>query len=165
MNWGAEVVAKRSSSREHQEPQTAAVACSSASDVAHARLQLLSCVVSTTTVKASLLPLSAGGWGLSVQDFPFFFQEQNVMRRNLACVCRCCGFSSWASCIFFWRLVLSYAGDNARKTPMKELFGVPKLKKDGTPGNVLVLPPIDEIQTRPDMRKEFIKYSAYDAQV
>lgn len=48
---------------------------------------------------------------------------------------------------------------------MKELFGVPKLKKDGTPGNVLVLPAIDEIQTRPEMRQRFIKYSADDAQV
>lgn len=48
---------------------------------------------------------------------------------------------------------------------MKELFGVAKLKKDGTPGNLFVLPPIDEIQTHDDMREEFIKYSAYDAQV
>ena len=27
------------------------------------------------------------------------------------------------------------------------------------------LPPIDEIQTNPEFRPEFIKYSAYDAQV
>lgn len=48
---------------------------------------------------------------------------------------------------------------------MKELFGVPKMKKDGTPGSMLVLPPIDEIQTNPAMRARFIEYSAYDAQV
>lgn len=60
---------------------------------------------------------------------------------------------------------ISCAGEASRKQPMKELFGVPKLKKDGTPGNVLNLPPIDEIQTRPDMRENFIKYSAYDAKV
>lgn len=57
------------------------------------------------------------------------------------------------------------SGAGQRKTPMKELFGVPKLKKDGTPGSLVELPPIDEIQTRPDMRLDFIKYSAYDAQV
>ncbi|CAN0410119.1 unnamed protein product, partial [Ectocarpus sp. 12 AP-2014] len=56
------------------------------------------------------------------------------------------------------------AGEGQRKTPMKELFGIPKLKKDGTPGNLLVLPPIDEIQTRPEVRPRFIEYSAYDAQ-
>ncbi|CAN0390211.1 unnamed protein product [Hapterophycus canaliculatus] len=48
---------------------------------------------------------------------------------------------------------------------MKELFGVPKMKKDGTPGSMLVLPPIDEIQANPAMRARFIEYSAYDAQV
>lgn len=61
-------------------------------------------------------------------------------------------------------LSLKLLGQKFRKTPMKELFGVAKLKKDGTPGNVFVLPPIDEIQTNPEVRQEFIAYSAYDAQ-
>ncbi|CAM9700305.1 unnamed protein product, partial [Ectocarpus sp. 13 AM-2016] len=61
-------------------------------------------------------------------------------------------------------LSLKLLGEGQRKTPMKELFGIPKLKKDGTPGNLLVLPPIDEIQTRPEVRPRFIEYSAYDAQ-
>ena len=61
--------------------------------------------------------------------------------------------------------LFSFSGEAQRKVPMKELFGVPKLKKDGTPGSLVELPPIDEIQTRPDMRNDFIWYSAYDAQV
>ncbi|CAM9132669.1 unnamed protein product [Ascophyllum nodosum] len=56
-------------------------------------------------------------------------------------------------------------GEEYRKASMKELFGVPKLKMDGTPGSLKVLPAIDHIQTNPEMRLEFIKYSAYDAQV
>ncbi|CAM9543134.1 unnamed protein product [Scytosiphon promiscuus] len=61
-------------------------------------------------------------------------------------------------------LSLKLLGEEQRKTPMKQLFGVPKMKKDGTPGSMLVLPPIDEIQTNPTMRARFIEYSAYDAQ-
>ncbi|CAM9558280.1 unnamed protein product [Pylaiella littoralis] len=55
-------------------------------------------------------------------------------------------------------------GDKGKKTPMMELFGVPKPKRDGSPGSLKVLPPIDEIQTNPEMRNEFIWYSAYDAE-
>jgi DNA polymerase-1 len=51
-----------------------------------------------------------------------------------------------------------------RKVPMKELFGVPVLKKDGTPGKKVELPPVDELQTNPLTRSEWIGYSVYDAQ-
>ncbi|CAN0360349.1 unnamed protein product, partial [Discosporangium mesarthrocarpum] len=61
-------------------------------------------------------------------------------------------------------LSLKLLGPEYKKTPMKELFGVPKIKKDGTPGNVKVLPAMDEIQDDPNMRPDWIKYSAYDAQ-
>ena len=41
-----------------------------------------------------------------------------------------------------------------RKRPMKELFGRPRLRKDGTPGKVLDMPSVEELQldsmTRPD---------------
>ena len=51
-----------------------------------------------------------------------------------------------------------------RKVPMKEIFGVPKLKRDGTPGKLVELPPIAELQTNPLTRTEWIEYSVYDAQ-
>lgn len=51
-----------------------------------------------------------------------------------------------------------------RKVPMKELFGVPALKKDGTPGKKLEMPPVEELQTNPLTRFEWIEYSVYDAQ-
>uniref|UniRef100_A0A7S4EZM0 DNA-directed DNA polymerase family A palm domain-containing protein n=1 Tax=Chrysotila carterae TaxID=13221 RepID=A0A7S4EZM0_CHRCT len=51
-----------------------------------------------------------------------------------------------------------------RKIPMKEIFGVPSKKKDGTAGRTIVLPPVDELQTSPMTRGEWIKYSVYDAQ-
>ena len=36
------------------------------------------------------------------------------------------------------------------KRGMKKIFGKAKLKKDGTPGKTVILPPIDEIQTDPE---------------
>jgi len=40
------------------------------------------------------------------------------------------------------------------KVSMKEIFGEPKLRKDGTPGKIIELPPLDSLQapplTRPD---------------
>ena len=50
------------------------------------------------------------------------------------------------------------------KRGMKKIFGKPKLKKDGTPGKTVELPPIDEIQTDPEQRETWIEYSALDAQ-
>ncbi len=49
------------------------------------------------------------------------------------------------------------------KTKMIDLFGVAKLKKDGTPGKVKTLPPIREIQESPVHREQWIWYSALDA--
>jgi len=50
------------------------------------------------------------------------------------------------------------------KRGMKKIFGKAKLKKDGTPGKTVILPPIDEIQTDPEQRETWIEYSALDAQ-
>ena len=62
--------------------------------------------------------------------------------------------------------MLSGAGEEMirSKRGMKKIFGKPKLKKDGTPGKTLVLPPIDEIQQDPENRVTWIEYSALDAQ-
>ena len=51
-----------------------------------------------------------------------------------------------------------------RKKPMKEIFGVPRLRKDGTPGSLVDVPPIEVMQRDPRFRKNFILYSCYDAE-
>eukprot|EP00471_Norrisiella_sphaerica_P011153 CAMPEP_0184502572 /NCGR_PEP_ID=MMETSP0113_2-20130426/50732_1 /TAXON_ID=91329 /ORGANISM="Norrisiella sphaerica, Strain BC52" /LENGTH=1086 /DNA_ID=CAMNT_0026891819 /DNA_START=240 /DNA_END=3500 /DNA_ORIENTATION=- len=51
-----------------------------------------------------------------------------------------------------------------RKVPMVEIFGVPRLKKDGSPGKILDLPPVEELQNKPETREKWIEYSAYDAE-
>ena len=54
-----------------------------------------------------------------------------------------------------------------RKVPMKEIFGVAKLLKDGTPSKVKELPPIEVLQRGTldsTHRANFIKYSSYDAE-
>ena len=51
-----------------------------------------------------------------------------------------------------------------RKVPMKEIFGVPVLKQDGTPGKKIELPPVEELQVNPLTRDDWIGYSVYDAQ-
>ena len=51
-----------------------------------------------------------------------------------------------------------------RKRPMKEIFGVPRLKKDGTEGSLVDVPPIDVLQRDPQFRQNFIMYSCYDAE-
>lgn len=48
---------------------------------------------------------------------------------------------------------------------MKELFGIPKLKKDGSLGKTLFLPTIDEIQTKEETRPKWIQYSTRDVKV
>jgi len=50
------------------------------------------------------------------------------------------------------------------KRSIKKIFGKPKLKKDGTPGKTVVLPPVQEIQVDPEQRQTWIEYSALDAQ-
>jgi len=51
-----------------------------------------------------------------------------------------------------------------RKKPMKEIFGVPRLRKDGTPGSIVDIPPIEVMQRDHRFRKSWILYSAYDAE-
>jgi hypothetical protein len=51
-----------------------------------------------------------------------------------------------------------------RKRPMKEIFGVPRLRKDGTPGSMVDVPAIEILQRDPKFRKNFILYSCYDAE-
>ncbi|RHZ08193.1 hypothetical protein DYB37_008760, partial [Aphanomyces astaci] len=48
-----------------------------------------------------------------------------------------------------------------RKKPMKELFGVPKLKKVWSER---LLPLVEELQRFPEFRERWIRYSAYDAE-
>lgn len=50
-----------------------------------------------------------------------------------------------------------------RKKPMKEIFGVPRLRKDGTAGLLLDLPAIEDMQRKPEFRSDWINYSAFDA--
>lgn len=50
-----------------------------------------------------------------------------------------------------------------RKRPMKEIFGVPRIRKDGSPGSLVDVPPIEVLQRDPAFRKNFIIYSCYDA--
>jgi DNA polymerase-1 len=51
-----------------------------------------------------------------------------------------------------------------RKRPMKEIFGVPRIRKDGTPGSLVDIPPIEVLQRDPKFRENFIMYSCYDAE-
>ena len=60
--------------------------------------------------------------------------------------------------------VLSADFLGVRKRPMKELFSRPKNKKDGTPGKVQELPPVEDIQRDPFFRPHWIYYSTYDTQ-
>jgi hypothetical protein len=54
-------------------------------------------------------------------------------------------------------------GKVASKISMTELFGVGKLKKDGTEGKVLELPDLRELQNSVDTRMKWIEYSAKDS--
>lgn len=51
-----------------------------------------------------------------------------------------------------------------RKRPMKEIFGVARLRKDGSPGSMVDVPKIEVLQRDPRFRKNFILYSCYDAE-
>jgi DNA polymerase I-like protein with 3'-5' exonuclease and polymerase domains len=51
-----------------------------------------------------------------------------------------------------------------RKKPMKEIFGIKRLRKDGTEGLMADLPPIEQMQRDPQHRIKWIMYSAYDAE-
>jgi len=51
-----------------------------------------------------------------------------------------------------------------KKTSMKEIFGKPNIKKDGTEGKLVVLPPVDELQQSEETRDKWIKYCTLDAE-
>lgn len=51
-----------------------------------------------------------------------------------------------------------------RKKPMKEIFGVRRLRKDGSEGSLVDVPPVDVMQRDPKFRTRWIEYSCYDAQ-
>lgn len=51
-----------------------------------------------------------------------------------------------------------------RKKPMKEIFGVARLRKDGSAGSLIDVPPVEVLQRDPRFRKNWITYSAYDAE-
>ncbi|TMW57836.1 hypothetical protein Poli38472_014439 [Pythium oligandrum] len=51
-----------------------------------------------------------------------------------------------------------------RKRPMKELFGIPKLKKDGSAGKERIMPSVEELQRFPEFRNRWIRYSVFDAE-
>ena len=53
---------------------------------------------------------------------------------------------------------------NMRKRPMKEIFGVKRLRKDGTEGSLVDVPPVQVLQRDPQFRANFIMYSCYDAE-
>jgi DNA polymerase I len=54
-------------------------------------------------------------------------------------------------------------GDIRGKISMKKIFGRRNIKKDGTEGRLVILPPVHELQVSPETRWQWIKYSAIDA--
>ena len=50
-----------------------------------------------------------------------------------------------------------------RKRPMKEIFGVKRLRKDGSEGSLVDIPPLEVMQRDPKYRSKWIGYSCYDA--
>ena len=53
---------------------------------------------------------------------------------------------------------------DARKVPMRELFSVPRVRRDGSPSKVRELPPLDAVQRDTATREAWIRYSTYDAE-
>lgn len=61
-----------------------------------------------------------------------------------------------------------------RKKPYKEIFGKPHIKRDGTAGKIIDVPPVvvgftlilyeQDLQRNPATRNEWIEYSAFDAE-
>jgi len=51
-----------------------------------------------------------------------------------------------------------------RKKPMKEIFGVARLRKDGSEGSLVDVPPVEVLQRDPRFRMQWIVYSAFDAE-
>lgn len=53
--------------------------------------------------------------------------------------------------------------DATQKISMKELFGVPRLRKDGSEGSLIDIPPVEVLQRDPRHRRKWIEYSCKDA--
>ena len=53
----------------------------------------------------------------------------------------------------------------SKKVSMKNRFGKNYVKKDGTNGKAIVVPPVLELQTAAATRDKWIQYSALDAKV
>ncbi len=51
-----------------------------------------------------------------------------------------------------------------KKTSMKEMFGLRRLRKDGSEGSLVDIPPVEVLQRDPKHRPRWILYSSYDAQ-
>lgn len=51
----------------------------------------------------------------------------------------------------------------ASKVSMKELFGVPRIRKDGSEGSLVDIPPVEVMQRDPRHREKWIEYSCKDA--
>jgi DNA polymerase I-like protein with 3'-5' exonuclease and polymerase domains len=51
-----------------------------------------------------------------------------------------------------------------RKKPMKEMFGIRRLRKDGSEGTLVDIPPVEEMQRDPAHRTKWIMYSCFDAE-
>jgi len=51
-----------------------------------------------------------------------------------------------------------------RKQPMKEIFGIKRLRRDGSEGLLVDMPPVEVMQRDPKHRGKWIKYSCYDAE-
>ncbi|CAM6128411.1 unnamed protein product [Calypogeia fissa] len=57
---------------------------------------------------------------------------------------------------------LKVEAESAGKRSMKHLFGKPNIKKDGKEGKLLVVPPVEELQTQPEWQDKWIHYSSFD---
>lgn len=51
-----------------------------------------------------------------------------------------------------------------RKRPMKEIFGIHRLRKDGSEGILVDMPSVEVLQRDPRFREKWIIYSAFDAE-
>jgi DNA polymerase-1 len=49
------------------------------------------------------------------------------------------------------------------KSSMKELFGVRSVRKDGSEGKAITIPPIETLQRLPETRTKFVEYSVLDS--
>lgn len=62
------------------------------------------------------------------------------------------------TCSIAARLLFSY------QVPMKQLFGKPRMKRDGTESKLVDVPPVHELHTNELYRPTWVDYSALDAQ-